>query len=253
MPRDRAEQTNRTGQRRPLLPVGPAARLAGWAREHPLAVWGVVVAAVCLVCMLFIDKPLALALKAANDSETTTFFRVVTDFGKGLHWFIAAAALWVYAHVAGRLALLIEAEQRFRHIARSALFMLCALTAAGLVNTVLKWCFGRFRPRYLFDEGIYGFTPFAIDSGALSFPSGHSQTIWTVATALLLVLPRYDLAYLAVAVIVSASRVVITVHYLSDVIMGAYVGIAMTLLVHRWFLQRGGPVRITMARDRTLA
>ena len=203
--------------------------------------------------MLSIDRPLALALKASEDSDTIAFFRVVTDVGKGLHWFVAAALLWAYAQIAAQLALLVEVERRFRHIARSALFMLCALAAAGVANSVLKWIIGRLRPRYLFEDGAYGFVPFSMDFGALSFPSGHTQTIWTFATALLLVLPRYDLAYLAIAVLIGASRVMVTAHYVSDVIMGAYVGIAMTILVHRQFVRRGGSVRIVMARDRALA
>ena len=72
-----------------------------------------------------------------------------------------------------------------------------------------------------------------------SFPSGHSQASGAAMTALMILAPRYALIWLVVAVLVPASRVVTTVHYLSDAVAGSWVGIVGAVLVARVFAKRG--------------
>ena len=102
----------------------------------------------------------------------------------------------------------------------------------------------RYRPRLLFNEGLYGFQPFNTDFGDNALPSGHAQTIWSVAAALMICFPGWRWPLAAVAAVVSLARVIQTAHYLSDVVAGAVLAVVVTLLVERYlFAARGYPVR----------
>ena len=223
------------------------------ARGRPLVAAGLLTLALSIIFILFIDRPLALALKGHNDSDLTTFFRVVTALGSGTPWFVGAALVWLGARIAARVALFSESTARWRRVARSAAFMFASLAASTLAIQAIKIVIGRLRPRYLFADGTYGFSPFNFDIGMVGFPSGHTQTICAAMMALYFILPRYDVLYILVALLVGLSRIVITVHYVGDVIVGAYVGIAVTILVRRHFERTRGPVRRYMRRDRILA
>ena len=220
---------------------------ACWARRRPLYAAGLLTLAFILVFMLFIDRPLAIALKAHDESYLTAFFQMVTALGSSTPWFVGAALVWLGARLAARVVLLSENTARWRRVARSAAFMFASLAVSTLVIQAMKIVIGRLRPRYLFADGTYGFSPFTFDIGMLGFPSGHTQTIWAAMIALCFILPRYYALYLLLAVLVSMSRIVITVHYAADVIMGAYVGIAITILVRRHFERTRGPVRRSMS------
>jgi undecaprenyl-diphosphatase len=57
-----------------------------------------------------------------------------------------------------------------------------------------------------------------------SFPSGHALNSFAIGTVVALAFPFLALPVLAVAASVAASRVVLGLHWLSDVIAGAIVG-----------------------------
>ena len=71
-------------------------------------------------------------------------------------------------------------------------------------------------------------------------------------TALTLILPRYDAAFMAIAILVAASRVLTSVHFLSDAVMGAWLGTVVTLAIHHLLARRGIDVRLRCERDRRL-
>ena len=131
-------------------------------------------------------------------------------------------------------------------------FVFLAVAVSGLLNTLIKVVVGRTRPSALFNDGAYGFVPFTHVYLTNSFPSGHSQAAFAAMTALALVFPRYDIAFIAIAVLVAASRVLTTVHFLSDAVMGAWLGVVVTLVLHRLLDRRGIDVRLRFERDRKL-
>ena len=72
-----------------------------------------------------------------------------------------------------------------------------------------------------------------------SFPSGHTASSFTAFTLTLLLCPPYIfLPVLAVALIISFSRMYLRVHYLSDVVCGMLLGIisgcVCTILFEKW-------------------
>lgn len=219
-------------------------------REHPLVLSLLVVAAMCLTSMLFFDRPVARYYHDAAPREMVAVFKVITTFGDATPYLIILAVLIPATHFGAALGLYQARAARLRRYRDACLFVLLSIAVSGVILHLIKFGIGRFRPRALFESGLYGASPFTLGYLNNAFPSGHAQLIWAVATALVFVLPRYQLAYLAVAMLVSYSRVVTTDHYLSDVLFGSYLGAATTIVLRHYFYDRRGiPVRLWFARD----
>jgi len=122
--------------------------------------------------------------------------------------------------------------------------MFWAMLISGLAVVASKVVIGRFRPRYLFEDGTYGFDPFNFSFGMNCFPSGHSQAIWSAMIALWFIFPKYRWQCVAAAAVVSSTRFLLTVHYLGDVIMGSFVGIMLTVAAKHYFERRGPRVAL---------
>ncbi len=108
------------------------------------------------------------------------------------------------------------------------LFAPLAIGAAALVEKMLKVLVGRARPS----------TAILVHLQDRSFPSGHATGSTALATAAVVLLwaigPRHlrlplTVVAVAYAAAVAASRLVLGVHYLTDVIGGAAVGTAVVL------------------------
>ena len=93
----------------------------------------------------------------------------------------------------------------------------------------------------LFDQGRYGFVFFRTDYKGTSFASGHAVTAFSLALALSFLFPKYRVPLFLAAAAVAASRVLLTAHFLGDVVFGAYIGIA-TVLVLKAVFERRAPL-----------
>ncbi len=208
-------------------------------RRFPLS-WGTAyVVAFSLFSMAFIDRPLALLLKSGVTGDWNGFFQTVTNLGRAGFYLVPAALLTLFFWLESQGTIHPDGAARWRRKAWKTGFLTLSMASSGIVELILKFCIGRYRPRLLFQKGLYGFHPFNFHWAMNSFPSGHSQAIWAAMSALVILAPRYDLAWLAVAVLVAASRVFITVHYLSDVVAGSWLGYVGTVLLARILARRG--------------
>ncbi len=119
---------------------------------------------------------------------------------------------------------------------------LCLAGIAGGFNTILKWVFGRTRPYKLglpgeplpfllkpFRGGLAGL----FHQENLAFPSGHAATAFATATALAILLPRWRLAFYAMAGVVAVERVLENAHYLSDTVAAAAMSVIVVQLLWR--------------------
>lgn len=57
-----------------------------------------------------------------------------------------------------------------------------------------------------------------------SFPSGHAMTSFAIAVAVGSFYPQYQPGLLAIAVLIATSRIVVGMHFLTDIIVGAMMG-----------------------------
>ena len=68
-----------------------------------------------------------------------------------------------------------------------------------------------------------------------SFPSGHASSSFAVATALYLYNKKWGKPAMIFASIIAYSRVYMCVHYLSDIVAGATLGIIVAYSVYNFF------------------
>ena len=182
----------------------------------------------CAFSMVFFDLGAAIAVSNQLPAEWRAIADIITQFGKSAYWFaffaIAAALGWVIK------------KTRLMHI---GLFGVAALASSGLVITILKHLFGRFRPKYWVEQQLYGFDPLAFESYMnTSFPSGHSQTIFAAMTVLYLAERRAWPLLLCIACVVASSRLFVLAHYPSDILMGSFLGATITLLLRDYASKR---------------
>ena len=122
---------------------------------------------------------------------------------------------------------------------RAALYVLVVRAVTGICGAALKHVVGRDRP--VLDH------PLATAAGH-SFPSGHalgSAGLWaSLAVVLVGTLPLVARLLLAtlVPIIVAASRVLVGVHYVTDVVAGLALGWAFALILALAFLDSSGAV-----------
>jgi membrane-associated phospholipid phosphatase len=119
--------------------------------------------------------------------------------------------------------------------------VIAAFLLSGLLAQVLKRLFSMPRPMQYFPAGKY---PYFIKGvthlGFASFPSGHSTSIFALATLLCIFTKdwRLKIVCLLGAVLVGYSRLYLGQHFLGDVLMGSSIGILTAVLVHWLFVQR---------------
>ena len=199
---------------------------------------GLIALAGLLVILLAftVDQPIARAM-AGLDPLTLRVARFVTWFGQGgVVLYPTGVLMLVYLAVrlalpglAGRL------EGPMRRIA--SVFIIVA--AAGLADDLLKVIFGRARPYLWLAGDDSGFGLLRYSAKFASFPSGHTTTSMAAALVFGVLLPRGKYWFLLAALLIGLSRIVLDVHYLSDVIAGALLGTGVALLVGKWLEKLG--------------
>lgn len=207
--------------------------------RHPLS-WGTLyVGLFCALSMLALDRPVAAWLKGVIAGEIEGFFKIVTRLGEAQLYLIPAGILFLLLMLAAWRAPSPQARARWQQWAVTPGFLFLSIATSGLISNAIKTSLGRLRPRYWFEQGLYGFEPFNSHWGMNSFPSGHSQAGFAAMTALMVIFPRHAALWLSIAVLVAASRVATTVHWLSDAVAGSWLAICVTILLARWFRAKG--------------
>lgn len=186
----------------------------------------------------WIDIPLARGFEDIGPA-THAVFAFITRFGEGGVYLVplGIAFLW----------LLLKSAERWAW--RTGL-VFAAIALPGLFADIIKPVFGRARPVLLFREKLYGFTWVGAHANSWSFPSGHSITVAALAVSLYAIYPPLWPAYALLALAVMASRIILDMHYLSDVIAGAYLGIAAACALVAMAKHRGIPLALGEPRTR---
>ncbi len=139
------------------------------------------------------------------------------------------------------LLVIILAGRRWWHIGRSILTGLVIQTATV---EVLKPLTGRPRPAQ-----CDGLTVFYGPAGSEfhSFPSSHAAFAFMLATVAAAYFPRWR--WLAYGVATALSRVLLDRHFISDIMVGAFIGYMAAYLVLRWWPPResGGETQETVS------
>jgi lipid A 4'-phosphatase len=190
------------------------------------------------ISITLLDRPLALFFHA-RDPDLRTLFDLMGRPGLSQGYLIVFTLVFVALHWGGSLPRLQPFAHPMRAFSAIPAFLCVSIAASGIVVDVLKFLFGRARPKLLFGESIYYFGGLGVGADRWSFPSGHSATIVALMTALWVLWPQHILFYILAAAIVSLSRVAVGAHYLSDVLAGALIAVLTTRAVALAFAKSG--------------
>lgn len=113
----------------------------------------------------------------------------------------------------------------------NAFLIFCSVLSASIVGKILKVCIGRFRPVFYEALGITGFNPFSWDWAFNSMPSGHAFATFAGLVTIGMLKPKYKWLTWTGAILVGLSRVAVGAHWVTDVLLGAFIGMVAADLV----------------------
>jgi undecaprenyl-diphosphatase len=172
-------------------------------------------------------------------------FGRITYLGLSGYMFTLAGLVLFGAIVARGRGLGLGFDRACLFLAERAGFLIAVLAFSGLASQVVKHLFGRARPPLMDMVGPFHFDMMALKSSYASMPSGHAVSAFAMAVSLGWMAPRLRWPLLTLAVLIAASRVVISAHYPSDVVAGAGLGAASAIMLRRAFALRGLAFRWT--------
>ena len=167
-----------------------------------------------------IEASILLFFQQIRNPVTDTIMTVFSVLGNfGLIWIIIAVIL------------LIRKKTR-RHGIQLAF---CLIASVLLSNVILKNLVARPRPFTEIEGLTVMLSPQLADAGSWSFPSGHSSGSFAAAWSLNCSFAKKARWSWLVAALIALSRSYIGVHYLSDIIGGAFFGtVAAIIAVMLW-------------------
>ncbi len=217
------------------------------------AIYGVVVV-VLLAGLALLDGWTAQGVAQLPDQWRIPFERI-TDYGLSDWVLYPSLAVFVVARL---LAMHGRFKQTAEQISLLSGFIFVGVGLPGLVSNLIKRLVGRGRPQVFEDLGAFDFQILGNDWLHQSFPSGHATTAVGLAFIAGFLWPRTFLPLLAIGALVALSRFMIGMHYPSDVVAGAILGMLGAYGVRNVFAWRGWLFQVqpdgsTVRRPRAIA
>jgi len=180
----------------------------------------VVTAVIALIAAFLLDQATANWIATHSSPELKRVMRMVSRVGDWPAHMIAGAIGFAIAFVMGSKAWM-----------RIFLAMLIALALAGVTTRAIKIATGRARPSVKTEARWNG--P-QLSSKYQAFPSGHTAASTAFFVALFLARKKLGAPLLLIPILIAVSRMIIGVHYLSDVTVAVVVGVICALLAVHW-------------------
>jgi len=154
---------------------------------------------------------------------------LLLDKGSWLIAFLASFLIWI---MFGGLIVLWLIDGRIKK--EQALHAFLAATFAWLVAEMLKTLIPSTRP-----FALNGYSPltFTVPTDN-SFPSSHEALSFAMASSIWLHDKKLGTAFVIGAILVGAGRVLANVHFVSDIVAGAGIGIIIALAVFKLHLHQ---------------
>jgi len=160
----------------------------------------------------YLEIPVCLFFNRINHlSMISAFFAVISRLGNGLIWYSIMLALPLIYGESGLQASL--------HMAVVGLVGL-------IIYKVMKSSTHRIRP-YQLDHNIFKSVA-ALDK--FSFPSGHTLHAVGFSMVLMVYFPQWSIFLIPFTILIALSRLVLGLHYPSDVLFGTIIGFSIAKL-----------------------
>ena len=194
--------------------------------------------AVAIAFFVF-DRPLGMAAKDLAP-PLISIAGDVTDIGR-FAWILAGlSTILATAYLVRRRLWKVRGRFRMIYFGQMTAYVVLSVLFNAIIANLLKFMIGRARPLIYDQEGIFSFVPFNLDFLYQSFPSGHAANIGALFVALALLFPRFRLGFIGIGLWLGVTRVIIGVHYPSDVAaglaLGAWIAFATSILFARFGL-----------------
>ncbi|GAA5017411.1 phosphatase PAP2 family protein [Acinetobacter puyangensis] len=147
----------------------------------------------------------------SENPNIALFFRTISRLGDGLFWGAMLGIVWF-----------IQGISYFSQV----MYLVAASSIGTLIYKVLKRHTVRPRPYQVHQVIILGERP--LDH--FSFPSGHTLHAVMITTILGSIVPVLLLIMLPFTLLIALSRMILGLHYPTDVIVGATIGVVVASL-----------------------
>ena len=179
------------------------------------------ITAVVIFSYRYIDLPIARYFYTLKGSWIEHLFHAITMAGNSLPYiFISLFGYCFFRYFRSN-------EKK----ANGFMLVFLAVALSGIITDIMKWIMGRYRPQKYFDDSLYGFDFFHFKAAYTSFPSGHTTTAFALAMMLSFLFPRFQWVWWFFAIVIGVSRIILSQHYVSDVIFGAYIGVLSVMFI----------------------
>lgn len=148
----------------------------------------------------------------SRSERITTFFKIVSRLGDGIFWYLMVLSVWIVQGLIYSLQII---------------YLVLGSTAGTLIYKVLKTKTVRPRPYQVHQVIRLGEHP--LDH--FSFPSGHTLHAVMATVVLGYVVPALLFLMLPFTILVALSRMVLGLHYPSDVVVGALLGGVLAIAI----------------------
>lgn len=221
----------------------PIERPDPWALTRGVRLGGVI--CLLLLCVaapltiLFLDAGITLQL-AKLSREVQLAFDAITEIGNSRWYLFPSLAFAALITLYLRYGQPVEKARRiWRWLSGAFFFLFVSIFIPGFFLNLVKWVSGRARPKLMLRGEYYGFDPIKFDPDYNSFPSGHAQVSICVALAVGCFFPKARPWLLAVAVIIAVSRIVLLVHFISDVMASIAIALSFSWAIQAWYRDKG--------------
>ncbi|MBI4068022.1 phosphatase PAP2 family protein [Candidatus Kaiserbacteria bacterium] len=152
---------------------------------------------------------------------------IVIFFASILQYFLVAAFLW----------LLFRQTKRGKLLFGWTMAIAIVVMRYGVIEAI-RYFMHRPRPFLILSSHTLLSDGWFYADSSWSFPSSHAAIFFALAMVVYLHNKKWGAAFFVAAVLMGISRIVAGVHYPSDVIVGAGLGIVMALLAHYFVVDR---------------
>lgn len=118
-----------------------------------------------------------------------------------------------------------------KHVSLMLQMIGAAVLSRGVITETIRLLWHRTRP---FVE--QNFIPLIPHADTASFPSGHAAFFFAIGTVLYLYNKKAGIVFLAGSALIGIARVLAGVHWPSDAVVGAFIGIASGWLVWKFVI-----------------
>lgn len=203
-----------------------------------------------LAVALVMDRQVSVAVQGWPDAIRTVIAQF-TPYGESAWILWPSGVLYLITALVALLVRWKLMRTMLWQFAALYAFIFCGVGAPSLLTTIIKRIIGRGRPVHFDEVGILGFKWNLWDWTYQSFPSGHATTAFALAAVLGFLSERWFYPALLLAGLIGLSRVTLGVHYPSDVLAGAVIGllgayaIRLAFADRRWMFVRAADGKIT--------